>query len=397
MKLHRLLIQHVIDALYRIFEENQYSDRVLEKLFKNNKILGARDRGFIAETVYDILRYYRLYHFVTEPKSDWWNMIVAYSLDKKIDLPEWPEFKSIDQDRIRQRFERAYKIRCLRESIPDWLDQIGMNELADQWEIELNYLNKIAQIVLRVNTLKISKEALKHKLNEINIDCYENESYKDALILKERRNVFNTELFKSGFFELQDASSQQVAEFCNLQSGMRIIDACAGAGGKSLHSATIMKNKGQVISLDTEGWKLQELRSRAKRNGIHIIETRTIDSSKVIKRLQYSGDRVLLDVPCSGLGVLRRNPDTKWKLNEEFLQRIRKTQSEILNSYHKMMKPDGKLIYCTCSILPSENQNQIENFIRNNSQWNLEDERTILPSTSGFDGFYMARLSLKND
>ena len=144
--------------------------------------------------------------------------------------------------------------------------------------------------------------------------------------------------------------------------------------------------------MDTEGWKLQELRRRARRAGTSIIETRTIDSSKVVKRLEGTADRVLLDVPCSGLGVLRRNPDAKWKLSPTFLENVRKTQAEILTSYSRMCKPGGKLVYATCSILPSENQEQIKKFLSVKSQdFQLIQEKSIAP-TEGFDGFYMALL-----
>lgn len=173
---------------------------------------------------------------------------------------------------------------------------------------------------------------------------------------------------------------------------MRVIDACAGGGGKSLHLAALMQDKGRIISMDTEGWKLQELRRRARRAGTSIIETRTIDSSKVVKRLEGTADRVLLDVPCSGLGVLRRNPDAKWKLNPDFLENVRKTQAEIIASYSRMCKPGGKLVYATCSILPSENQEQIQKFLSAKSQdFQLVQEKIISP-IEGFDGFYMALL-----
>ncbi len=395
MKLHRVLIHHIIDALHFIMEENQFADRVLEKIFKTNKVLGSRDRGFIAESVYNILRYYRLYSFVTEPESNWWKIFTAYSIDKQIELPDWQEFNKINQNEIRQKFEKAHKIRVIRESIPDWMDQLGSQELKEQWDIELQALNQMAPVILRTNTLKTTKENLQKQLEDLNFKSTISEQHPDALILKDRKNVFKTDLFLKGLFEIQDASSQQVAFFCDVKEGMRVIDACAGAGGKSLHLATLMKNKGQVLSLDTEEWKLSELKKRAKRNSINIIETRCISSSKIIKRLDATADRVLLDVPCSGLGVLRRNPDAKWKLSEEFIKRIRTTQSEILQSYSRMLKPNGKLIYCTCSILPSENQIQIQNFLHNNPQWQLEDEKIILPSVSGFDGFYMGKLVVR--
>lgn len=173
---------------------------------------------------------------------------------------------------------------------------------------------------------------------------------------------------------------------------MRVIDACAGAGGKSLHLAAIMQNKGKVLCLDIEDWKLTELRKRASRNKIKIIETRHIDTNKVIKRLQESCDRLLLDVPCSGLGVLRRNPDAKWKINAGLLEKMKSFQRDILKRYSTMLRPGGLMVYATCSILPSENSKQIAYFCDEHRHFQLEEEKIISPALSGFDGFYMARL-----
>lgn len=176
----------------------------------------------------------------------------------------------------------------------------------------------------------------------------------------------------------------------------RVIDCCAGAGGKTLHIATLMKNKGQVIAMDIYDYKLQELKRRARRNELFNIETKLIEP-RTLKRLEASADRVLIDAPCSGLGVLRRNPDSKWKLKPSFLDEIRTTQQEILQQYSKLVKQGGKLIYATCSILPSENKKQIEQFLlsEKGKDFQLEAEDVILAHTSGYDGFYMARLLKK--
>jgi 16S rRNA (cytosine967-C5)-methyltransferase len=174
---------------------------------------------------------------------------------------------------------------------------------------------------------------------------------------------------------------------------MRVIDACAGNGGKTLHLAALMQNKGRIIALDTDAKKLEQLRLRARRAGVSIIETRQIESSKTVKRLAQSADRVLLDVPCSGLGVLRRNPDTRWRLSPEHLNNIYGVQRDILERYGKLCKPDGKMVYATCSILPSENQQQVDSYINKvGEKYTLEASRSILPQDEGFDGFYMARL-----
>ena len=173
-----------------------------------------------------------------------------------------------------------------------------------------------------------------------------------------------------------------------------MIDACAGAGGKSLHLAALMENKGTLLSLDIHEWKLAELKKRARRNGVQNLETRPITNSKVIKRLHERADRVLLDVPCSGLGVLRRNPDAKWKLSQDFVDRVVAEQADILARYSRMVKPGGKLVYATCSILPRENEQQLERFLGGDAGagWKLEEQRTFLPQTDGFDGFFVSRL-----
>jgi len=197
---------------------------------------------------------------------------------------------------------------------------------------------------------------------------------------------------------VQDASSQKVAEMLDPKPGMRVIDACAGAGGKSLHIATMMENKGQLIAMDIYENKLNELKRRARRNDIFNIETRVIDSTKVIKKLIDKADKVLIDAPCSGLGVLKRNPDAKWKLQPEFLDNIRATQKELLDSYSRMVKPGGQLVYATCSILPSENEMQVKAFLsrEEGKDFTLLNEEKIMPSKSGFDGFYISLLQKKD-
>lgn len=214
----------------------------------------------------------------------------------------------------------------------------------------------------------------------------------NGLVVTQRRNLFQTLPFRNGWFEVQDYSSQLVAPALSVAPGMRVIDACAGAGGKALHLASLMQNKGHIIALDTEAYKLDTLKKRAKRAKAHIIETRAITSTKVIKRLAGTADRLLLDVPCSGMGVLKRNPDAKWKLKPAFLENIRVTQQEILQSYSRMLKPGGQMVYATCSIFPSENDRQVEQFLATNAGFELISQRSILPQDDGYDGFFIAQL-----
>lgn len=404
MRLHRNLVYAVIDGLQLIFNEGKYADKVVEQLLKRDKRWGARDRGFIAETTYDIVRWKRLYSKIAEVKEpysreDLWRIFAVWAVLKGIQLPDWKQLEATPSRRIKGRFDELNKIRKYRESVADWMDDLAVEELGEKvWDKEIHALNQQADVIIRVNRLKTDKKTLQKLLREDNIDTDFIKNYPDALILKQRSNIFKTEAFKNGLFEVQDASSQLVAELLDVAPGMRVADCCAGAGGKSLHLAAKMDNKGQIIALDIYGNKLNELKRRARRNGIHNIETREIDSNKVIKKLHNTMDRVLIDAPCSGLGVLRRNPDAKWKLQPEFIDRIRQTQTEILNSYSRMLKPGGKMVYATCSILPSENQGQIKNFLASESGkgFKLIKDKKILSHESGFDGFYMALLERTN-
>ncbi|AVR46688.1 RNA methyltransferase [Christiangramia fulva] len=403
MRLHRNLVFATVDALSEIFNEGNYADKVIEKTLKRDKRWGARDRSFIAETTYDIVRWKRLYAEIADVKApfkreDLFRMFTVWAVLRGIKLPDWPQFAGTPERRIKGRFDELSKIRKFRESIPDWLDLLGEKELGEKtWTKEIHALNELAPVVIRANRLKISPEQLSEILKKEEIETQNLKNYPDALVLKERANIFKTKAFQDGLFEVQDASSQRVAEFTGVEPGMRVVDACAGAGGKSLHLAALMENKGQIIALDIYGNKLKELKRRAKRAGAHNIETRSIENNKVIKKLYNSADRVLIDAPCSGLGVLSRNPDAKWKLQPEFLDNIRQTQQEILQQYSKMLKRGGKMVYATCSILPSENQKQVEFFLNSEDgkDFRLVKDEKILSSDSGYDGFYMALLEKK--
>lgn len=400
MRLHRNLVYAVIDGLHSIFNEKEYADKVVEKLLKRDKRWGARDRAFIAETTYEIVRWKRLYTIIAGvnppySREDLWRVFAVWAVLRGIRLPDWKQLEGTPARRIKGRFDELSKERKYRESIPDWLDELGVRELGEElWDKEITALNKQADVILRVNTLKTTKKDLKKALAEDGIYTSDLKGYPDALVLEERANVFQTQAFKDGWFEVQDASSQLVAPMLNPEPGMRVVDTCAGAGGKTLHLASLMDNKGQIIAMDIYGNKLKELKRRCRRNGVHNIETREIDSTKTIKKLYDKADRVLIDAPCSGLGVLRRNPDAKWKLQPEFLDSIRETQQQILRDYSKMVKEGGQLVYATCSILPSENRQQVDKFLSSESGkgFKLKKDQSIMASTSGFDGFYLALL-----
>ena len=401
MRLHRNLVLAVIDSLNYIYNDGLYADKVVEKTLKRDSRWGSRDRGFIAETIYDCVRWKRLYNEIAGTKNHFtqenlWKIFTVWATLKGIKLPDWKQFEGTPVRRIKGKFDELQSQRAIKESIPDWLDKLGEKELGKQWDKEIHALNQQASVILRTNTLKTTKDKLQKMLTADEIEIAPVDGYTDALQLAERKNVFRTEAFKRGYFEVQDASSQLVAEFLEVKPGMRVVDTCAGAGGKTLHLAALMENKGQIIALDIYANKLKELKRRAKRAGAHNIEPRHIDSTKVIKKLYNQADRVLIDAPCSGLGVLKRNPGSKWNLQPEFIENIKNTQAEILETYAKMVKKGGKLVYATCSILPSENEKQVEKFLNSHKDFKFIAEKKVSPEKSGFDGFYMALLEKIN-
>ena len=403
MRLHKNLCFATIDGLRQIFNEKEYADKVIQKLLKRDKRWGSRDRAFIAETTYDIVRWKRLYAKIADVKEPYdrdnlWRMFAVWATLKGINLPDWKYFENTPTRKIKGRFDELSKDRRFKESIPDWMDEVGCQELGElMWAKEISKQNEQASVILRVNSLKTNKKDLQLKLQSEDIETEMLSNYPFALKLKERANVFKTDAFKNGWFEVQDASSQLVAEFLDVKPGMKVVDTCAGAGGKTLHLAALMNNTGQLTAMDIYESKLKKLKIRARRNGVHNVTLKVIDSTKPIKKLHNKADRVLIDAPCSGFGVLRRNPDAKWKLEPEFLDRIRDVQGDLLKQYSKIVKEGGKLVYATCSILPSENQHQIKKFLASTEgkEFNFVKDQSLLAHKSGFDGFYMALLERK--
>lgn len=395
-------IEDTLDVISKgfceIIEEDRSLDQVCSFWIRQNSKWDSLLKGYFAETLTEVVRWWRLLDtcvtstFQAKSKEQYKLMALTFLLIKKNDSIVEKFFSSSIKANILSSYEQSKGNRAISESIPDWLDNLCADELGSKWPDELKALNSIPSIILRANTLKISKDNLAKRLTGEGFKL-SNLDLPFGLVLLKRSDIFKSKAFFEGLFEQQDASSQLVAPFLQVEPGMRVIDACAGNGGKTLHIACLMKNKGKILALDNADWKLDELMKRAARAGVSIVEPRPITTTKVVKRLKDKADRLLLDVPCSGLGVLRRNPDSKWRLTPEKIAEINKTQIQILDRYTQMVKPGGKFVYSTCSILPSENQQQVEAFLsRSNGVFVLEEEKSISPSLSGFDGFYMARL-----
>ncbi len=399
MKLHRNVVSGVINGLKEILLVQKQADLVVGRLIQSNKNWGARDRNFIAENIYNITRYKRLYTYCCNvtptTEDDLWKILGTKLILENLILPDWPEFHDLNVELILQKNDEAQKVRKIRESIPDWLDELGERESGTNWDSELAALNQPAKLCIRINRLRNTANAVKKFLEEQKLSFSVTSLAPDALIINERKNLTRSEPYKNGWFEIQDVSSQCVAPFAEIEPGMLVIDGCAGAGGKTLHIGSLMQNRGEIIAFDVSKNKLGELQMRAARAGCTIIKTLEagLVSNPVKIRFRGRADRLLLDVPCSGTGVLRRKPDAKWSLSQQFIDQIIATQAGILDDYTSMLKAGGLLIYSTCSILPSENERQIESFMkRNDGLFELCEQRKISPAQSGFDGFYMAKL-----
>ena len=389
----------VIQGLQETFGEGVYADKVVEQLFRDNKKWGKRDRAFIASSIYGIVRHWRkLWALLDKPESthipELYNVFGVYWLWQENTLPAWTEFEELSNFNLETSLANLPNDIGIIESYPIWLNDLAEKELGSEWEQIATNLNLPAPVSLRVNILKSDKNRLKKILQNEGVDTFEDHSFPDVLFLEKRVNLKLLDSFNQGLFEVQDAGSQEIGKFLNPQPKTYVIDACSGAGGKALQMAALMENTGSILSLDIYQRKLDEQEKRAKRNKVRIINTEAILNEDNILRHKAKADSLLLDVPCSGTGVIRREPDTKWKLTRDALDEVISLQKEILENYSVMVKSGGTLVYATCSILKSENENQVQWFLSEHSDFSLDEEKRIQPGPYS-DGFYMARLIKK--
>jgi len=405
MKFHRPLVLAVAETLHNIFEKGVYADQAVEKLLKGPQRWGSRDRKFLAASVYGIVRGKRLYESILDKMGfqapfDYFLLAgVYYSLESDL-LPSWPEWAALEKEEVFQAREDFRLKPEIFYSVPDWLHKKGMKEFgAEKWIPELQALNEEAAVVVRLNAIKGSKDLLVSKMFEDGIQLKElqnsfvkmHDEQVFAMELAERKNLMNQGTYLSGLFEIQDAGSQLIAPFLDAKPGETVIDACAGGGGKTLHLAALMKNRGKIVAMDVHGNKLRNLEKRLQRAGVKIAETKEITEEQ-IGFLNSTADALLLDVPCSGSGVLRRKADTKWKLKEEELADLVLLQRKLLMEYSTMLKPGGRMVYATCSIFSEENEEQVQWFLKaQKEQFRFIKQKRVLPS-EGYDGFYMALL-----
>lgn len=433
-----------LKALYKIEKEDAYSNIALNQVLKENKNIDERDVGLISELVYgtitwkltldeiikkysniklkkisvwilNILRMgiYQIIFLDKIPKSaavnDSVNLAKRYghksssnfvnAILRKVSVNDYKELEEIKDDK-----ERISKT----TSMPMWIieELLKQKDIKEVEEICKNS-NLKSNTTIRINKLKTNKKELEEKLGKRKIKYLEG-SLEDFFVLKKVKNIENIDLFKEGFFTVQDEGAGLIVDVLAPKEDECILDACSSPGGKTTYIAEKMKNKGKIEAWDIHEHRVKLVQNAAKRLGINIIQAKTQDATEFNQDLVGKFDKILLDVPCLGLGVIKRKPDIKWKRKKEDIEEITKIQKAILDNCSKYLKKNGELVYSTCSILKEENEDIIERFLKENLDFKIckENEKNyenivifgekdkyinIYPSNEN-DGFFICKL-----
>lgn len=421
---------------------------VIGKTLREDRKLHSRDRRYVGDTVHAMLRRLRRLRALVGGKNpsaqslyavyliDEWATLYRQASDSKEQREVLTRFAktaglSFEETLSRrdqmesqvaqiQALAVSDQVRVLGEALsyPDWLVALLVGEFGlDQAMAVLRAQNGRARLTLRTNLVKVSREELLHRLQTLGVTAEPTPWSPWGVVLDTHLNVYSLPLHEEGLCEVQDEASQLVAELCAPPPGSLVVDACAGAGGKTLALSAMLANRGRILALDIDERKLSELKNRARRAGLTNIETRCLDEDGLLhivpERLVGGGaQRVLVDAPCSGLGVLRRNPEARWRLQPGDIEEIQVKQRRILAASARLVAPHGRLIYATCTILRRENDEIVDEFLRTHpdfvsvpakeilssaraSQFGDGERLRILPTENGPDGFFAAVLRRK--
>jgi 16S rRNA (cytosine967-C5)-methyltransferase len=346
--------------------------------FRRQKSLPSAERRLVAETLYGMIRQVRRIDFALEGVSlrgaeRELARYLAYRVLAGEMTPaeagaelraDWEAVARVDE-RIAGERDPVRRL-GLSRSIPDWLARRFQAELGDEADALAASLNARAPLSIRANRLKTTPEALAERLAAEGIETHPGRFGKSALVLDTRVNVFGLAAFKEGLFEVQDEASQLVAEVTAPPPRGLVIDACAGAGGKTLALGALLENRGRLLALDVDPKKLEGLSRRARRAGLSNHRALEIDAAVYpdeVEALRGRADRVLVDAPCSGIGALRRNPEARWRLSEDDIPRLAREQLGIARRAMALVAPGGRLVYATCTVLRQENEAVVEQLL----------------------------------
>ena len=428
-----------LKTLVKIEKEEGYSNIVLNQVIKENKkILTEKDISLISEIVYGVISYkitldeiIKKYSSIKLKKISIWILnVLRMGIYQIIFLDKIPKSAAVNESvNLAKRyghkassnfvnailrkvdkkdFEELFNIKDDVEriskttSMPEWIiKELAKNTNYEDIEEICKNLNKRPKINIRINRLKTNIVEVKEELKKENI-IYNtiSEDEEDFLELEKIKDIENNKLFKNGFFTIQDISAGMTAKILSQKPNELVLDACAAPGGKTTYMAELMNNKGKIIAGDIYEHRLNLIQQNAKRLGISIIETKILDATKYYKEYEAKFDKILLDVPCLGIGVIKRKPDIKWQRKPEDLQKIGKIQKIILENCSKYLKTGGELVYSTCSILEEENENIIKEFVKKNQNFEIKKVKNTIKIFENFikkEGYISIKPTEKND
>ncbi|MBP3800605.1 MAG: 16S rRNA (cytosine(967)-C(5))-methyltransferase RsmB [Clostridia bacterium] len=416
-----------LKCLYKIDKEQAYSNITLDdELNKNRKMLNDKDIGLISQIVYGVTTWkltldtiISKYSKIKLKKiSPWIINILRMGIYQIIFLDKIPKHASVDESVnlskkygnkgsigfvnavlrkvSKEDYEELFEIQNEKEkisktqSMPIWIiEELLKNNNIEEVDRICKNLNLKPELTIRINNLKTNKDELKEKLKDKEIN-FKDGILDDFLILNNVKNIEKMEEFKNGLFTIQDESAGLTALVLNPKEGEIVLDACSAPGGKTTYIAELMKNNGNIDAWDIYEHRIKLIEQNCKRLGVNIVKTKIQDASKEIGDIKKY-DKILLDVPCLGIGVIKRKPDIKWQRKKEDIEEISSIQYEILEKCSKYLKKNGEIVYSTCSILKEENEDIIEKFLKNNSNFKIMDMKKIVPNEEQ-DGFFICKL-----
>jgi 16S rRNA (cytosine967-C5)-methyltransferase len=399
-------LQAAIELLAAIHDGSSPADRAAAAYFRGRRYIGGKDRREVIDRAYAVLRH--------RARLEWWlmrasgegaitdrgRMIAALAIldgwtpDRIAGAFDGGQYRPPPLDR--REHEAAHKLAgksidhpeqptWVRLEYPQWLEHQLRNLLGSRFETEMAALGVEAPLDLRVNTLKATRAQAIAALAESNIAATPTPLSPIGLRVRGRPALATLPCFRDGLIEVQDEGSQLAALLVDARPGMRVVDFCAGAGGKTLAMAAAMRNKGHIVACDVLQGRVDRAATRLSRAGVHNVERRGLSTERDpwVKRHARSFDRVLVDAPCSGVGTWRRNPDAKWRFAVDDLKAVIDVQRGILDSAARLVKPGGRLIYATCSLLPSENAAQVTSFAKDHPEFSLRPVAEAWADTIG--------------
>jgi 16S rRNA (cytosine967-C5)-methyltransferase len=405
------VMRDLVAVLSAVLRLSGPADSVLSRYFREHKNIGGRDRGWIAEAVYAVLRDKSLLgHLAQGMQGDQTRRLALLALARHAGMESIARIATAQEHESITRLAAVDVMsvpRAVRLGVPQWLlAMLDAQGDAANTDALLTALNTPAPLDLRVNTLKTTREDAQAALQVAGIQAVPMPWSPTGLRCAEKLNIAHTKAFTDGLIEVQDEGSQLITLLVGAKRGEMVADFCAGAGGKTLALGAAMRSTGRLYAFDTSLKRLERFKPRLARSGLSNVSPIAIDSENDarVKRLAGKMDRVLVDAPCSGLGTLRRNPDLKWRQGPQDIQELAALQGRILASAARLVKPGGRLVYATCSVLEAENDAVVNAFLAAHAELlsaqGVAPELTLMlsmrlklaPHSHGTDGFFAAAL-----